>query len=114
MEALPFKEACIEHAILREALSDGYQPGGHDNDSVTGRLSKFLYNIRMELVSLNDPSSLILLQTLDTSLRNRDSVDSEFLKLEDYIPYRKMNFDYEWVSFVIAEWNTIILTFESV
>lgn len=94
MEDLPFMEACSEHAILREALSDGYQNQGYD-DLVISRLRKFLRDIRMELMSENDPSSLLLLRILDNSLHHRDSLDVEFLTLDDYIPYRKMNFDYE-------------------
>ncbi|KAE9394019.1 terpenoid synthase [Gymnopus androsaceus JB14] len=96
MEDLPFMEACSEHAILREALSDGYQNQGYD-DLVISRLRKFLRDIRMELMSENDPSSLLLLRILDNSLHHRDSLDVEFLTLDDYIPYRKMNFDYEFV-----------------
>jgi hypothetical protein len=104
MEDLPFKEACEGHAILREPLSDEYKNEGYEGQ-VVGKLRGFLHDIRMELVSENDPSSLKLLETLDTSLRNRDSVDSEFLTLEDYIPYRKVNFDYDFVCQLIR-WAT--------
>jgi hypothetical protein len=97
MEELPFEEAITEHAILRQALYEE-----HDEDDcegqVVGRMKSFLRQVRLELVSQNDPSNLSLLQTLDTSLHNRDSVDSEFERLEDYIPYRKTNFDFEYVS----------------
>ncbi|KAE9394021.1 terpenoid synthase [Gymnopus androsaceus JB14] len=90
MEDLPFKEACKEHDFLREALRiRGVGP--------ISKSRRFLRDIRTELVNENDPSSLVLLETLDMSLEHRDSLDVEFLTLEDYIPYRKMNFDYEFV-----------------
>ncbi|KAE9391130.1 terpenoid synthase [Gymnopus androsaceus JB14] len=96
MEDLPFKEACREHCFLREALSDGYYQDEYEAEPI-GRSRKFLRDIRTELLNDNDPSSLVLLQTLDMSLEHRDSLDVEFLTLEDYIPYRKKNFDYEFV-----------------
>ena len=99
MEDLPFGEASIEHAILRQALYERY-----DRDDYTGQVASgmktFLREMRRDLVAQNDTESLRLLQTLDTSLHNRDSVDGEFRTLEAYIPFRKTNFDYEWVSFI--------------
>ncbi|KAE9394020.1 terpenoid synthase [Gymnopus androsaceus JB14] len=97
MEDLPFKEACKEHDFLREALSDGYYQDEYEGVGHIGRLRRFLRDIRTELVCEKDSSSLVLLETLDMSLEHRDSLDAEFLTLEDYIPYRKMNFDYEFV-----------------
>ncbi|KAJ3743731.1 isoprenoid synthase domain-containing protein [Lentinula detonsa] len=96
MEDLPFGEACIEHAILRQALYDCY-----DNDQYGGRavglMKSFLRELRIELTGFDDPSTPLLLKTLDTSLRDRDSDDSEFMTLAEYIPYRKTNFDYDFV-----------------
>ncbi|KAE9405435.1 terpenoid synthase [Gymnopus androsaceus JB14] len=97
MEDLPFKEACTEHDFLREALSDGNYQDEYEGVGPIGKSRRFLRDIRTELVKENDPSSLMLLETLDMSLEHRDSLDVEFLTLEDYIPYRKMNFDYEFV-----------------
>ncbi len=94
MEDLPFGEACIEHAILRQALYETY-----DDDQYCGRvvggMKKFLRDVRVELVGQNDPTNQLLLQTLDTSLHNRDSVALEFDSLVQYVPYRKTNFDYK-------------------
>ncbi|KAJ4474920.1 isoprenoid synthase domain-containing protein [Lentinula aciculospora] len=96
MENLPFGEACIEHAILRQALYKTY-----DDDQYGGRaaskMKSYLRELRIELISLNDPNTSLLLKTLDTSLRDRDSDDSEFQTLAEYIPYRKTNFDYDFV-----------------
>ncbi|KAF5386342.1 hypothetical protein D9757_006682 [Collybiopsis confluens] len=96
MEDLPFGEASIEHAILRQALYERYDSDSYAGQ-VVGDMKAFLREMRKELVAQNDPESLRLLQTLDTSLHNRDSVDDEFRTLEDYIPFRKTNFDYEFV-----------------
>ncbi|KAF9068429.1 hypothetical protein BDP27DRAFT_1327333 [Rhodocollybia butyracea] len=96
MEDLPFAEAIIEHELLRQALHEE-----HDDDHYTSQvfngLKDFLRDLRVELTRDSDPSNLTLLHTLDISLQHRDSVDTEFQSLEDYIPYRKMNFDFECV-----------------
>jgi len=110
-EDLPFQEACMAHDILREALSDGYHKIDLDSDCATpihraiDKMRTFLRNVRVDLLMQNDQSSLLLLETLDTSLRNRDSVDAEFRNLEEYITYRKMNFDYEFVC-QLLRWGT--------
>ncbi|KAJ3743730.1 isoprenoid synthase domain-containing protein [Lentinula detonsa] len=96
MEDLPFREACTEHAILRQALYECY-----DNDHHGGRavdpMKSFLRELRIELAGLDDPNTPLLLRTLDNSLRLRDSDDTEFKTLAEYIPYRKINFDYDFV-----------------
>ncbi|KAJ3807943.1 isoprenoid synthase domain-containing protein [Lentinula lateritia] len=96
MEDLPFGEACTEHTILRQALHDSYDEHQYDGRAVS-LMRNFLYELRIELASIEDPSTSLLLKTLDSSLRDRDSKDSEFLTLAGYIPYRKMNFDYDFV-----------------
>ncbi|KAF9068428.1 isoprenoid synthase domain-containing protein, partial [Rhodocollybia butyracea] len=81
MEDLPFGEACIEYAIMRQVLYKKY-----DDDKYVGQLvggmKMFLRNIRLELADQNDPEN---------------SIDREFETLESYIPYRKTNFDYDFV-----------------
>ncbi|KAJ3905991.1 isoprenoid synthase domain-containing protein [Lentinula edodes] len=96
MEDLPFGEACIEHAILRQALYESYDDDQYGGRAV-GKMKSYLRELRMELASLNDPCTPLLLKTLDTSLRDRDSDDAEFQTLAEYIPYRKTNFDYDFV-----------------
>ncbi|KAJ3735118.1 isoprenoid synthase domain-containing protein [Lentinula guzmanii] len=96
MEDLPFEEACIEHSILRQALHESYDDDRYGGQAVD-LMKNFLRELRKELVSLGDLSTSLLLKTLDTSLRDRDSDDSEFTTLAEYIPYRKTNFDYDFV-----------------
>ncbi|KAF5386341.1 hypothetical protein D9757_006683 [Collybiopsis confluens] len=106
MEDLPFGEACIEHAILRQALYEKYD-GDHYAGLAAGGMKAFLREIRVDLLANDDPSgkNASLLKTLDVSLHNRDSVDIEFESLERYIPYRKTNFDYEFVCQLIR-WSS--------
>ncbi|KAJ4000360.1 hypothetical protein F5050DRAFT_1531471, partial [Lentinula boryana] len=84
MEDLPFKEACIEHAILRQALYECYDDD-HYGGRTVGSMKSFLRELRIELASLNDPNTTLLLETLDNSLRFRDSDDSEFKTLADFV-----------------------------
>ncbi|KIK57039.1 hypothetical protein GYMLUDRAFT_173319 [Collybiopsis luxurians FD-317 M1] len=83
MEDLPFGEACIEHAILRQALYEKYDEDQYAGLAV-GSLKTFLRNMRVELEQ-NDPSSGQLLKALDVSLHTRDSVDIEFQSLEGFV-----------------------------
>ncbi|KAJ3807942.1 hypothetical protein F5876DRAFT_1040, partial [Lentinula aff. lateritia] len=84
MEDLPFGEACIEHALLRQALYESYDDDQYGGRAVA-RMKNYLRELRMELTSLNDPFTPLLLKTLDTSLRDRDSNDSEFQTLADFV-----------------------------
>ncbi|KAJ3774489.1 isoprenoid synthase domain-containing protein [Lentinula raphanica] len=96
MEDLPFGEACREHSVLRQALNED---NDRDADSAqpVGLLKAFLRELRRELSSFDERGTPSLLKTLDDSLRDRDSDDSEFTTLAEYIPYRKTNFDYDFV-----------------
>ncbi|KAJ4474921.1 isoprenoid synthase domain-containing protein [Lentinula aciculospora] len=96
MEDLPFGEACIEHAILRQALYESYDDDRYGG-RIVGSMKDFLRELRIELAGLSDLSASSLLKTLDSSLRDRDSDDSEFFTLAEYVPYRKTNFDYDFV-----------------
>ncbi|KAF9074287.1 isoprenoid synthase domain-containing protein [Rhodocollybia butyracea] len=100
MEDLPFGEACIEHAILRQALYKKYDENEYAGQ-VVGGMKMFLRNIRLELADQNVPESQVLLAALDSSLHHRDSVEGEFETLDSYIPYRKTNFDYNFVCSLI-------------
>lgn len=94
MEDIPFGEACIEHAILRQALYKKYDENKYAGQ-LFGGMKMFLRNIRLELADQNDPESQALLASFDTSLHHRNSVDGEFETLESYIPYRKTTSDYK-------------------
>ncbi|KAF9067707.1 isoprenoid synthase domain-containing protein [Rhodocollybia butyracea] len=96
MEDLPLGEACIEHAILRQALYKKYDENEYAGQLVGG-MTMFLRNIRLELADQNDPESLALLAALDSSLHHRNSVEGKFETLESYIPYRKTTSDYNFV-----------------
>ncbi|KAF9025034.1 isoprenoid synthase domain-containing protein, partial [Rhodocollybia butyracea] len=96
MEDLPFGEACIEHSILRQALYKKYDENEYGGQLVGG-MKMFLQNIRLELADQNDPENLALLAALDSSLHHRDSVEGGFEILKSYVPYRKTNFDYNFV-----------------
>ncbi|KIK57041.1 hypothetical protein GYMLUDRAFT_247308 [Collybiopsis luxurians FD-317 M1] len=108
MEDLPFGEACIEHAILRQALYKKYD-GDQYAGLAAGGMKTFLREMRIDLLGQDDPNNKALLKTLDISLHNRDSVDIEFKSLERYIPYRKTNFDYDFVCQLIRWSSTIPL-----
>ncbi|KIK57043.1 hypothetical protein GYMLUDRAFT_263398 [Collybiopsis luxurians FD-317 M1] len=108
MEDLPFGEACIEHAVLRQALYEKYDKDQYAGLAVGG-LKSFLRELRVELLCQKDPNNAALLRTLDVSLHKRDSVDVEFENLETYIPYRKTNFDYDFVCKLIRWSSTIPL-----
>ncbi|KAF9023565.1 hypothetical protein BDP27DRAFT_1249024 [Rhodocollybia butyracea] len=96
MEDLPLGEACIEHAILRQALYKKYDENEYAGQLVGG-MTMFLRNIRLELADQTDPENLALLAALDSSLHHRNSVVGEFEPLESYIPYRRTTSDYNFV-----------------
>ncbi|KAJ3753760.1 isoprenoid synthase domain-containing protein [Lentinula raphanica] len=95
-ENMPFEEACTAHSIIRQALTDKYDVD-HNGAKAVGMMKNFLHNLCEELFGLDDPSTALLLKTLDRSLRDRDSDDSEFVTLAEYIPYRRTNFDHDFV-----------------
>ncbi|ESK90132.1 fusicoccadiene synthase [Moniliophthora roreri MCA 2997] len=105
LEDLPHREALIEHEILCKALR------GDEIHQTTKNTRpewiSFLRDIRSELLAIDSIRSPALLNTLNKSLRDRDSSPVEFGTIEEYIPYRLLNFDYEFVAHLFL-WTTAI------
>ncbi|KAF9257598.1 terpenoid synthase [Marasmius fiardii PR-910] len=100
LEDLPHGEALVEHDILCDALR-----GSVDTTKFTKNTRpewiKFLQDIKAEMLAVDPVRSPALLLTFEESLRARDSSDVEFDTIEQYIPYRLINFDYEFVAQLI-------------
>ncbi|KAJ8096391.1 hypothetical protein PM082_011553 [Marasmius tenuissimus] len=99
LEDLPHEEALIEHDILCDALhgTKGSSPKKTTANTRPEWLS-FLQELKAEMLAVDPVRSPALLATFEESLRARDSSAAEFDSIEKYIPYRLINFDYEFVS----------------
>ncbi|KAK7038726.1 hypothetical protein VNI00_010611 [Paramarasmius palmivorus] len=96
LEELPHNEAVVEHEILCKALRGDEVV--HTTENTRLEWISFLRDIRSELLAIDPIRSPSLLSILNQSLRDRDSSSVEFSTIEEYLPYRLVNFDYEFVS----------------
>uniref|UniRef100_A0A0W0G6D9 Terpenoid synthase n=2 Tax=Moniliophthora roreri TaxID=221103 RepID=A0A0W0G6D9_MONRR len=99
LEDLPHEEAVIEHDILCETLCLGF--ASQLTRNTRPEWLSFLPEIKEEMLLLDPIRSPSLLQTFEASLQTRDSSAIEFDTIEEYIPYRLVNFDFEFVSQLI-------------
>ncbi|KAK1224288.1 hypothetical protein PQX77_012827 [Marasmius sp. AFHP31] len=103
LEELPHDAAIVEHDILCEAVSNN---GAETlsipwtNNTRPGWIS-FLHETRAEMLRVDPKRTPGLFQSFEQSLRGRESSCVDFDTLETYIPYRLLNFDYEFVSQLI-------------
>ncbi|KAL0575438.1 hypothetical protein V5O48_006529 [Marasmius crinis-equi] len=102
LEDLPHEEAQKEHDILCEALR---APKDAALTNVTPNTHMewiiFLRDLKARMLTVDPVRSPALLVIFEKSLRARDSSAVEFDTIEKYIPYRLINFDYEFVSQLI-------------
>ncbi|KAK7038727.1 hypothetical protein VNI00_010612 [Paramarasmius palmivorus] len=109
LEDLPHDEAVIEHNILCETLRQGTPSDRFTENTRPGWLA-FLCGVKEEMLLLDPFRSPSLLRTFEESLSSRDSSAIEFDTIEEYIPYRLVNFDFEFVSQLLLWAMAIDLT----
>ncbi|KAJ8096392.1 hypothetical protein PM082_011554 [Marasmius tenuissimus] len=103
LEELPHNEAIVEHDILCEAVSRNSTeaPSIPWTDNTRPEWISFLHETRVEMLKVDLKRTPGLFQSLEQSLRGRESSSLDFDTLEAYIPFRLLNFDYEFVSQLI-------------
>ena len=92
-EELPHSIAQHEHDLLRQAL-DPLQDSNTDTGKTLGRKKQYLRNARDGMLALDPVGTPDLLRTLDQYLKEYDSSEQDFNKIEDYLPYRIPNAGY--------------------
>ncbi|KAG7094369.1 hypothetical protein E1B28_007970 [Marasmius oreades] len=114
LEDLPHGEALVEHDILCEAVHNHNEPEISMTTPFTENTRpewiSFLREIKQEMMELDPVRSPALFLTFEQSLRSRDSSVVDFDTLEEYLPYRLLNFDYEFVSQLLLWAMNIDLT----
>ncbi|KAG7094367.1 hypothetical protein E1B28_007968 [Marasmius oreades] len=101
LEDLPHGEALVEHDILCNALRNEAVPTTKFTANTRPEWIKFLRDIKVEMLAVDPIRSPCLLLALEETLRTRESSDVEFDTIEQYLPYRLINFDYEFVAQLI-------------
>ncbi|KAK7463130.1 hypothetical protein VKT23_007714 [Stygiomarasmius scandens] len=109
MEELPYDQAIREHEILCQTLNPTCEDFfvGSDLESTSECLDGmriFLIGIRETVLSLGAEQGHILLADLERTLRHRECAPADFASLEDYIPYRIINLDWDFVC-LLLRWS---------
>ncbi|KAJ8091702.1 hypothetical protein PM082_020937 [Marasmius tenuissimus] len=103
-EDLPHQESAIEHNILSHAVrlspASSEQPPSHTANT---RLEwvDYLVDLGNEMMSLDPIRTPSLIETFEEDLKSRDSFRIEFESVNEYIPRRLQNFDWEAVTHLV-------------
>ncbi|KAK1215286.1 hypothetical protein PQX77_022104 [Marasmius sp. AFHP31] len=100
LEDLPHKESVIEHEILSQVLHLGppsSPPLGYTPNTRHDYIS-YLRDMKDEMMIVDPVRTPALLERLEEGLRVRESSDADFNNIDEYVPYRLHNFDYDTVS----------------
>ncbi|KAL0575439.1 hypothetical protein V5O48_006530 [Marasmius crinis-equi] len=98
LEELPHREAIIEHDILCEALDDSVEPSTPWTSNTRLEWISFLRQIKDEMLAEDPIRTPALFRVFEQSLRGRESSSANFDTLQAYLPFRLLNFDYEFVT----------------
>ena len=97
LEDLPREESVIEHNILSQAVR--LRPSESQTQTHTTKTRQewidYLVNLRDEMMAIDPIRTPSLIETLEEDLQFRDSTGVQFESVDEYIPYRLQNFDWE-------------------
>ncbi|KAL0060354.1 hypothetical protein AAF712_012859 [Marasmius tenuissimus] len=102
LEDYPQKESLIEHEILGEVLGRGVECDTQPTLNVTPNTRmewiEYLHNLKARMMDVDPVRTPALLRILEADIRAREDSVEEFNTMEEYLPFRLRNFDYESVS----------------
>ncbi|KAF8966743.1 isoprenoid synthase domain-containing protein [Flammula alnicola] len=92
-EELPHSEALYEHEVLRHGLHREFDDN-HDTGKTVGVKKAYLRSAREGMLALDPVGTPAVLATLDTYLKEYDNSETDFMTIEEYLPYRIPNAGY--------------------
>ncbi|KAK1224286.1 hypothetical protein PQX77_012825 [Marasmius sp. AFHP31] len=100
LEDYPQKDSLIEHEILGEVLGQGLESDTPTNVTPNTRMEwiDYLHDLKSRMMEVDPIRTPALLRKLEADIRAREDSVEEFNNMEEYLPFRLKNFDYESVS----------------